>query len=597
MSIRKLKSHHSTHSDFLPASAQMSYEGQSLDILLHAWSGQFTHWLSPASFSIALFDWFAHISLAPAKQLDLAQKSLHKTLQLTIASNPLLHASSCTGCGDIGESNDKRFAHPSWQTQPFNAYAQQFLACQQWWDEATSSIRGVSKHHRQVVNFTTRQLLDMVSPANFPWTNPEVVEKTLATGGSNFLQGWNNFIEDYTREICHLPPIGIENFRVGENLAITPGKVVYRNRLIELIQYQPKTAKVYAEPILITPAWIMKYYILDLSTHNSLVKYLVEKGHSVFMISWKNPTSNDRDLSLEDYVNLGIMSALDAINQIIPQQAVHAVGYCIGGTLLMMTAAAMANKSDKRLKSVTLFAAQIDFKDPGELSLFIDQSQITYLEDCMWEKGYLDGAKMKGAFSMLQSNNLVWSRLVHDYLLGTRRPGNDLMAWNSDTTHLPYHMHSEYLNELFLNNELSQGRFRLWRKRVALIDIDTPIFAVGTLTDHVSPWKSVYKVNLFTDTEVTFVLTTGGHNAGIVSEPGHKGRRYQMLMRKKGDRHINSETWQEKAPQYEGSWWIAWQKWLVAHSSDKKIAAPKMGNAKKGYPVVCDAPGTYVFDK
>jgi len=593
--IKRVRTHANLEKAFMPTPAKMSYEGQSVDIMLHAWSGRFTNWLSPASFGIAMFDWLAHLSIAPAKQFDLANKAWRKVLKLMIASHQYAHQVNCNLCIET-RPNDKRFDSELWNNFPFNFYAQTFLAHEQWWEEATSTVRGVSKHHRQVVNFTIRQMLDLISPTNFLWTNPEILSKAIETQGTNFVNGFNNFLEDCSRSLCELPLAGTEQFKVGEHVAITNGKVVYRNRLIELIQYTPTTAKVYAEPILITPAWIMKYYILDLSPNNSLVKYLVNHGHTVFMISWKNPTSEDRDLSLEDYVNLGIMSAIEAINHIIPQKKIHAVGYCIGGTLLMMTAAAMANKSDDRLKSITLFAAQIDFKDAGELSLFIDQSQITYLEDIMWEKGYLDGAQMASAFSMLHSNDLIWSRLIHDYLLGTRRPMNDLMAWDHDTTRLPYRMHSEYLNELFLNNELSQGRFKMWRKRIALIDINTPIFAVSTLTDHVSPWKSVYKLHLFTDTEVTFVLTSGGHNAGIVSEPGHSNRTYQILTRQKGDRHITSETWQEKAPQFDGSWWIAWQKWLVAHS-DKKIFAPPVGNSDKGYPVLCDAPGTYVFQK
>lgn len=589
----KVEKHSHVEKNFMPTSAKMSYEGQSVDIMLHAFSGRFTNWLSPASFGIAMFDWLAHLSIAPAKQLDLGIKAFRHALQLAIAHSPYAHHVNCLSCIET-RPNDKRFENELWNNFPFSWYAQTFLAYEHWWGEATSTVRGVSRHHRQVVNFALRQMLDLISPTNFPWTNPEVLNKTIETNGANFFHGLNNFWEDCARNICELPPVGTEQFQIGENIAVTPGKVIYRNRLIELIQYTPTTAKVYAEPILIVPAWIMKYYILDLSPNNSLVKYLVNRGHAVFMISWKNPGSEDRDLSLEDYVDLGIMSAMEAINHIIPRQKIHTVGYCIGGTLLMMTAAAMANKSDDRLKSITLFAAQVDFKDPGELSLFIDQSQITYLEDIMWEKGYLDGAQMANAFSMLHSHDLIWSRMIHDYLLGTRRPMNDLVAWDHDTTRLPYQMHSEYLNELFLNNELSQGRLKLWHKRIALIDINTPIFAVSTLTDHVSPWKSVYKIHLFTDTEVTFVLTSGGHNAGIVSEPGHPHRTYQILTRKKGDRHIISETWQEKAPHFEGSWWIAWQKWLVEHS-DKQTFAPPLGNPDKGYPVICDAPGTYVF--
>lgn len=575
---------------------EVSYEGQSLDIMLHAWSGRLTHWLSPAALGIAMFDWLAHLTIAPGKQRDLVAKAFKKALQMGVFYfRAVQNHTACLPC-EPTSSTDKRFSNVLWNNFPFNFYAYSFLSCQHWWQDSASSIRGVSKHHQHVVKFMVRQLLDIVSPTNFPTTNPEVLQVAFATMGRNFLGGLYNSIEDVSRIICDLPPVGTESFQVGVNLAITPGQVIYQNHLIELIQYQPKTKKVYAEPILIIPAWIMKYYILDLSPHNSLVKYLVGQGHTVFIISWKNPTSEDRNLGFDDYATLGIMQSLEAINHIVPQQKVHALGYCIGGTLLMMAAAAMANQSDDRLKSLTLLAAQVDFKDPGELSLFIDQSQISYLEDVMWEKGYLDGSQMASAFSMLHSNDLIWSRLIRDYLLGTRRPITDLIAWDLDTTRLPYRMHSQYLNELFLNNELSQGRFKLGRKKLALIDINAPIFVVSTVTDHIAPWKSVYKIHIFTDTEVTFLLTTGGHNAGIVSEPGHPGRSYQVATHHRGERHINSETWQEKTPHLLGSWWPEWEKWLVSHSG-QKIPPPTMGASMKGYLPIRDAPGEYVFGK
>ena len=371
---------------------------------------------------------------------------------------------------------------------------------------------------------------------------------------------------------------------------------MYRNRLIELIQYSPHTKQVYAEPILIVPAWIMKYYILDLSKHNSLVKYLVDAGHTVFIISWKNPDSEDRNLGLEDYLSLGVMSALQTIGEIIPDKKIHTAGYCLGGTLLTMAAAAMAAIGDERLKTITLLASQVDFREPGELSLFIDQSQVSYLEDIMWEKGYLDGSQMAWAFSMLRSNDLIWSRMVDDYLLGKRRSMNDLIAWDHDTTRLPFRMHSQYLHSLFLNNNLVRGRFEVNKKRIALNDITEPMFVVATVKDHVSPWRSVYKISLYTNNEITFVLTSGGHNAGIVSEPGHHGRSYHMSTRKAGDKHKSSDTWLEKAPKFEGSWWPAWQHWLVEHSTEQ-VSPPPMGNPKKDDAVLCDAPGTYVMEK
>jgi polyhydroxyalkanoate synthase len=290
------------------------------------------------------------------------------------------------------------------------------------------------------------------------------------------------------------------------------------------------------------------------------------------------------------------MDALKAVSTIVPQQKIHTVGYCIGGTLLMIAAAAMAGQSDHHIKTITLFAAQIDFEEAGEILLFVDESQVNYLDDIMWEKGYLDGAQMGGAFSMLHSTDLIWSHLITSYLMGEREPLNDLMAWNADTTRLPYKMHSQYLHSLFLNNDLVQGRFEIDDRKVMLPNIKTPLFVVSTLTDHVSPWKSVYKVHYFTDTDVTFVLTNGGHNAGIVSEPGHPNRNFQMMMHTEANEHITPEAWQEGATRYEGSWWPEWEKWLAAHCKER-VAPPEMGAADKGYVVLCDAPGTYVLQK
>jgi len=574
------------------------YEGQTYDIMVHAWIGKLMSWLSPASLGLAMYDWGLHLAISPAKQFDLAQKASENLsqlgLQIATLSGLIKTCSPELKCKSRAE--DHRFKDPMWDEFPFNLYSQSFLFYESWWNDATSKVRGVSKHHIDVVNFTTRQMLDMISPSNSAWTNPEIIKATIEQGGANFVNGFNNLIEDYHHFKNKLPPVGAEHFTVGEKVAITPGKVIYRNHLIELIQYSPKTKEVYAEPVLIIPAWIMKYYILDLSKHNSLVRYLVEKGHTVFMISWKNPTGEDRNLGLDDYLHLGIMHAIKVINDVIPNQKIHATGYCLGGTLLMIAAAAMELIGDERLKSITLFAAQVDFKEPGELSLFIDQSQLTYLEDIMWEKGYLDGTQMSSAFSMLRSNDLIWSRMIHDYLLGKRRGINDLMAWDYDTTRLPFRMHSEYLNNLFLNNELVQGHYKVGKKKIALTDIKVPIFTVATIKDHVSPWRSVYKIQLYTNTDVTFVLTNGGHNAGIVNEPGHKNRNYQIDTRKKGDKFISPESWLEKTPKHEGSWWPEWQNWLVVQSSGK-IPSPTPNDHKNEHPALCDAPGSYVLEK
>jgi polyhydroxyalkanoate synthase len=390
--------------------------------------------------------------------------------------------------------------------------------------------------------------------------------------------------------------VGAEAFVPGAQVACTPGKVVFRNRLIELIQYAPATDTVFAEPVLVVPAWIMKYYILDLSPHNSLVRYMVDRGHTVFIISWKNPGPAERDLSLADYRRLGIEDALAAIGRIVPDRRVHAVGYCLGGTLLAIAAAAMARNQDARLATMTLLASLVDFADAGELGLFIDESEVLLLEDMMAEQGFLDPGQMSGAFQLLRSNDLIWSQRITEYLLGERPQMSDLMAWNADGTRLPYRMHSEYLRRLYLHNDLSAGRYHVDGRPIALRDIRIPVFAVGTVRDHVAPWRSVYKINLLTESDVAFLLTSGGHNAGIVSEPNHAARSYRVATRGHDEPYVDPETWAQQAQRMQGSWWPEWQSWLARHSGPR-LAPPQLGNAAAGYPVLDEAPGQYVHQK
>lgn len=571
-----------------------------LDRIANAGLARATLGISPASLAMAYSDWGMHLAMAPGKQLDLVRKAIRKLTRLTA------HISHCAAlpgnaAGNAGAcieplAQDRRFRDPAWQQPPFCYIYQAFLLQQQWWHNATTGVPGVSKHHEDVVEFATRQFLDMFSPSNYLPSNPILLQRTLAERGMNLLRGWQNFIEDAQRLAAGQPPVGAEAFKVGEQVAVTPGKVVYRNRLIELIQYAPASAKVHAEPVLILPAWIMKYYILDLSQQNSLVRYLVDQGHSVFMVSWKNPDYQDRDLGMEDYIRLGAMAAMDAVSAIMPGQKIHAAGYCLGGTLLAITAAAMARRDDDRLASITLLAAQVDFKEAGELTLFIDESQVQFLEDMMWEQGYLETKQMAGAFQLLRSNDLIWSRLLSEYLIGERSGMNDLMAWNADQTRMPYRMHSEYLRRLFLDNDLAEGRYRYDGRLVSLSDIRVPIFAVGTERDHVAPWRSVFKIDRLTHTDVTLLLTSGGHNAGIVSDLGRSDRRYRIEQRKASDLEIDITAWMERHAPQAGSWWPAWQGWLGEHSAAAKVPAPQvLGRAAAGYPPLMDAPGSYVL--
>jgi polyhydroxyalkanoate synthase subunit PhaC len=566
-----------------------------------------TRGVSPVSVIGAYMDWLTHIAVSPGKQRELA----HSAQRDYIAWLNYVRSSSegvCEPCAR-GSARDKRFKHEAWDKIPFNWLSQAFLISQRWWSEAMTDVRGVSKHHEEVAEFTTRQWLDIWAPSNSAVTNPEVLAQTVASGGLNLVRGAINWWQDVSDFYSQRKPAGSEAFVPGKTVAITPGKVVYRNRLIELIEYEPTTSTVFPEPILIVPSWIMKYYILDLSQQNSLVKYLVDSGHTVFMISWKNPTAQDRDLSLEEYVKLGVLAALNQIKSVNHSRKIHAAGYCLGGTLLAMAAAVLArdrtssNKSvSDPLATITMLASQVDFHEPGELSLFIDESQIAYLEDIMWEQGYLDGKQMAGAFALINSNDLIWSRLVHNYLMGRRSKMTDLKAWNADATRLPYRMHSEYLRSFYLKNDLAEGRFEIDGKPIVLRDIRAPMFAVSTELDHVSPWQSVYKIHLLTDCEITYVLCSGGHNVGVVNPPLNDASAatysptYRFSVRPDRGAYVDSAAWLAAAKQRQGSWWPEWQRWLAQHSS-KRVAPPQIGGrGRTRRSILADAPGTYVHE-
>ncbi len=564
-----------------------------IDRSVHATTARFTLGLSPAALGAAYMDWAIHLWGSPGKQMQLVQEMGRLGTRFATYALHCGTAGSASPCV-AALPHDKRFVGEAWQRWPYNALSQAFLLHEVWWETATTGIRGVSKHHQNVVSFAARQILDMFAPSNNAISNPEVLEQTAQQGGLNFWQGMRNLIDDWDRAASGKKPAGAEAFQVGGNIAVTPGQVVYRNRLMELIQYSPTTENVRPEPVLIVPAWIMKYYILDLSPQNSLVKHLVDQGFTVFMISWKNPQPDDRELGMADYLELGVMAALDGVEAIAGSGKIHAVGYCLGGTLLATAAAAMARDGDDRMQSLTLLAAQTDFSEAGELMLFIDESQVAFLEDMMWQQGYLDTKQMAGTFQLLRSNDLVWSRIVREYMMGERAPMTDLMAWNADATRMPYRMHSQYLRRLFLDNDLASGRYQVGGRSVALTDIRAPIFAVGTEWDHVAPWRSVHKIHLLTDTDVTFVLTVGGHNAGIVSEPGHAGRRYRVMTRHSIDRYADPDAWAADAERKDGSWWPEWVAWLSQRSGELR-PPPSLGAAEAGYVPLCAAPGTYVL--
>lgn len=568
-----------------------------LDVKVRAALAGATASMSPQSALLAWLDWLSHLAVSPGRQTELS------TLALQQAEALIDYAHACAAAIAAGQTpeqiepprRDRRFAASEWRQWPFNLWHQAFLLNQNWWEQATDGIWGMSRHHQHLVGFSARQWLDLFSPGNHLATNPVALRRTGEQGGANLLRGLAYWSEDLARTLSGTQAPS-DAFVVGRDVATTPGKVVLRNDLVELIQYLPTTATVRPEPVLVVPAWIMKYYILDLSPHNSLVRYLLDQGYTVFCVSWKNPGEAERDLGMDDYLQLGVAAVLDAIGAIVPQQRVHAAGYCLGGTLLAIAAAAMARDGDARLASLSLFTAQTDFSEPGELSLFIDDSQIALLEAQMAETGYLRGDQMTGAFQMLRSYDLLWSRLVDEYLLGERRGLNDLMAWNADTTRMPARMHSQYLRRLFLDDDLSEGRYPVGGRPVSLTDLTLPLFAVGTEADHVAPWRSVYKLHQLTAAEITFVLASGGHNAGIVSEPGHRHRSYRLHTRRAGEISVDAQTWLDQIEASAGSWWVPWSDWLGAHSG-AAVAPPGIGAPKRGVTVLDDAPGQYVRER
>ncbi len=571
---------------------------QALDDRVRAALSTPTMGLSPVALGLATADWLMHLASSPGKQMTLAQRALQLTQQAAQAT-----------VKPAGE-RDARFKDAAWQQWPYNVMKEGFKASDSWWREA-AQVDGMTRHHRQLMDFFTRQWMDALAPSNWAMTNPEVLAKARETSGESLRKGLELYLQDQQAAQKAKPDTPADELEpleyvVGKDVACTPGKVVFRNHLIELIQYSPQTDKVLPEPVLIVPSCIMKYYILDLSPQNSMVRYLVGQGHTVFIISWRNPDASDRDLKMQDYLSMGVMEAMAAVKTASGAASIHTMGYCLGGTFLAIAAAALGRIKRKKtrsakeaalipadmpdLSSVILLAAQTDFSEPGELGVFIDEEQLANLRQSMNDKGYLSGKQMGGSFQFLASKDLVWSRNTRRYLMGEDDASFDLMSWNADQTRLPARMHSEYLTSLFLNNALASGQYRFAGATVALMDIHAPMMVVGTTRDHVSPWKSVYKIHLQTDTHVTFVLAAGGHNAGIVSEPGRPRRSYQIASVEDGSGWIDPDDWVAHTPVVQGSWWEAMDQWIKQRSG-----APVKARPIKAELALCDAPGEYVM--
>lgn len=486
----------------------------------------------------------------------------------------------------------KRFADADWQANPFFDFLQKvYFATADWAERMVTEAEGLDERTREKARFYMRQVTEAISPANFAFTNPQVFRETVATSGANLVKGMAQLAEDMAAGNGNLKlrQTDYSKFVIGQNIAVTPGKVIARSDLCEIIQYAPSTEKVFKRPLLIIPPWINKFYILDLNARKSFVKWCVDQGHSVFMISWVNPDARHAEKGWADYTHEGIDFALAAIEQATGESQVNAVGYCIGGTLLASTLALHAQEKNDRIRSATLLAAQTDFTHAGELKIFIDEPQLAALDAHMKAVGYLDGAIMASVFNMLRASDLIWPYVVDNYLRGAQPPPFDLLYWNSDSTRVAAANHSFYLRNCYLENNLAEGRMVVDGKVLKLKDVTIPVYDLATREDHIAPAKSVFKGAELFGGPVQFILSGSGHIAGVVNPPEADKYQYSTGASPTGD----FEEWQQKAEVHKGSWWPHWQAWIEAQENSQ-VAARIPGDGS--LTPLCDAPGTYVLE-
>ncbi len=487
---------------------------------------------------------------------------------------------------------DKRFRHEDWQQNFLYDYIKQsYLIAARHLHQTVGKVEGLDEQTAKKVDFYTRQYIDALSPSNFLLTNPEVLRETVATGGQNLVKGLNNLLEDLSRgggDQVRIRMTDEAAFQLGVNIATAPGKVVFQNELIQLIQYFPADGPVYRRPLLIIPPWINKYYILDMREKNSFIKWAVGQGHTVFVVSWVNPDEKLAHKDFDDYLAEGALAALDAIEKATGEREVNAIGYCLGGTLLACVLGYLAAKKDERIVSATLFASLIDFEEAGELEVFIDERQVAALEKRMHKRGYLEGSEMATTFNMLRANDLIWSFVVNNYLLGRDPFPFDLLHWNSDSTRMPATMHSFYLRKMYIENRLAQpGGLTLAGVPIDLARARTPLYFVSTLEDHIAPWRSTYRGAKHFPGPVRFVLGGSGHIAGIVNPPAANKYSYWTNPKLPDD----PESWLKGASQHPGSWWTDWAGWVARHGGDK---VPPRIPGKGKLKAIEDAPGSYV---
>ena len=490
------------------------------------------------------------------------------------------------------EPGDNRFKDPEWSnTQFFDFWKQVYLITSRWAEDVTRNTEGVDDKTRKKALFYLNQMLTAMSPSNFPLTNPEVIRTTLETNAENLVQGMAHFVHDLeqSKDLLRISQTDLSAFEIGRNLAITPGKVIFQNDLIQLIQYAPATEEVYERPLLIVPPWINKYYILDLVPEKSFVKWAVEQGFTVFLVSWVNPDARLAQKTFEDYMREGILAAIDAVIRQTGTAKVNALGYCVGGTLLAATLAYMAAKGDKRVASATFLAAQVDFSEAGDLLVFIDDTQLKSLEEMMAEQGYLDGSRMAAVFNMLRPRDLIWPYVVNNYLLGKKPFPFDLLYWNADSTRLPAANHAFYLREFYHLNRLAKGEMELGGVRLDLSRVKIPVYELFTKEDHIAPAASVFRGSKLFGGPVRHVMAGSGHIAGVVNHPAKQKYQYWS-----DGRAGSLEEWMAKARETPGSWWPDWTSWLAARSG-RKVPARNPSNGPLW--AIEDAPGSYVKNR
>jgi polyhydroxyalkanoate synthase len=485
---------------------------------------------------------------------------------------------------------DKRFKHEDWQEHfLFDYIKQSYLIAARWLHEQVGSVEGLPEHTKKKVDFFTRQYIDALAPSNFALTNPEVFRETVATGGQNLVKGLHNLLNDLERGNGQLRISMTDSkaFELGVNIATTPGKVVFQNDLIQLLQYEPATKKQWARPLLIIPPWINKYYILDLREKNSFIRWAVNEGMTLFVISWVNPDAQLAHKSFDDYLTEGTLAALDAIEKGTGEKTLNAIGYCLGGTLLAATLGYLAAKKDRRIASATFMTALIDFTAAGELEVFIDEEQVSALEEKMAERGYLEGSEMANTFNMLRANDLIWTFVINNYLLGRDPFPFDLLHWNTDSTRMPAAMHSYYLRNMYMKNLLREpGGLTLGGVKIDLSKVAVPSYFVSAIEDHIAPWKTTYAGTQILKGKSRFVLSGSGHIAGMINPPAANKYGYwsnEALPETPAD-------WFAGAKQHAGSWWLDWRDWVAPHLG-KEVAPRVPGKGK--LRVLEDAPGTY----